>query len=73
MYFKCMKRTNIVVDEKLLEKACHIAGVKTYSEAVSLGLKELIRRKTFDKIDMFASSDVWEGDLRTMREDHVSS
>jgi Arc/MetJ family transcription regulator len=66
-----MKRTNIVVDEHLLDEACRIAGTKTYSEAVTLGLQELIRRKTFDRIDEYASSGIWEGELEAMRVDHV--
>ncbi len=65
-----MKRTNLVLDERLLDSARRISGSKTYSEAVNLALKELIRKRTFEKIDSFAGSGAWEGDLGEMRDDH---
>ena len=65
-----MKRTNLVLDEEALDKARAITGSKTYSEVVNLALHELIRRRTFAKIDQYASSGVWEGDLSEMRDDH---
>ena len=65
-----MKRTNLVLDENLLDSARRISGSKTYSEAVNLALRELIRKRTFEKIDSFAGSDVWEGDLGSMRGDY---
>jgi Arc/MetJ family transcription regulator len=64
-----MKRTNLVLDEKTLDEAKRITGVRTYSEVVNLALAELVRRRTFARIDQFASSDVWEGDLSAMRDD----
>jgi Arc/MetJ family transcription regulator len=44
-------------------------GLRTYSDVVNLALRELVRRRTFQKIDSFASSDVWEGDVAEMRGD----
>ena len=40
-----MKRTNLVLDEHLLEEAVRVLGVKTYSAAVNKALEEVIRRK----------------------------
>ena len=68
-YLIHMKRTNLVLDEEALDKARAITGSKTYSEVVNLALHELIRRRTFAKIDQYASSGVWEGDLSEMRDD----
>ena len=64
-----MKRTNLVLDEQILDRAKSIVGAKTYSDVVNLALRELVRRKTFEQIDSYASSGVWEGDLAEMRED----
>ena len=64
-----MKRTNLVLDEEILDKAKAIVGSKTYSDVVNMALRELIRRKTFENIDKFASSGIWEGDLSKMRDD----
>jgi Arc/MetJ family transcription regulator len=67
-----MKRANLVLDGEVLESARAIAGLKTYSEVVNLALREFIKRATYAKIDQYASSDVWEGDLAEMRSDSDS-
>lgn len=64
-----MKRTNLVLDEQILDHAKSIMGAKTYSDVVNFALRELVRRKTFEQIDSYASSDVWDADLAEMRED----
>ena len=64
-----MKRTNLVLDEDALEAARAITGSKTYSEVVNIALKELVRRRNFARIDQYASSGIWEGDLSEMRDD----
>ncbi|MFP4432760.1 MAG: type II toxin-antitoxin system VapB family antitoxin, partial [Spirochaetaceae bacterium] len=71
---RCMKRTNLVLDEDALEEARQRSGLKTYSDVVNFALREYVRRQTFASIDEFASSDVWAGDLDEMRQDagHVS-
>jgi Arc/MetJ family transcription regulator len=65
-----MKRTNLVLDEQMLESARSIAGIKTYSEVVNLALTEFVRRKTFERVDSYASSDIWEGNVAEMRGDY---
>ena len=40
-----MSKTTVVIDEKLLETAIKVAGVKTKRQAIEAGLKELIRAK----------------------------
>ena len=64
-----MKRTNLVLDERLLERAKAALGLKTYSETVNASLREVLRRRAFEQIDSYAGSDVWEGNLSEMRED----
>ena len=66
-----MKRTNLVLDEQLLDAAQLAVGLKTYSDVVNLALSELVRRKTFERIDLYASSDVWQGDLTELRDNRV--
>jgi len=68
-----MKRTNLVIDEQVLEEARAVTGSRTYSEVVNLALRELVRRREFARVDEFANSDVWEGNLATMRDDSIVS
>lgn len=42
-----MKRTNVVLDEKLLEEARQVSGERTYSATVNRALKELVREGKF--------------------------
>jgi hypothetical protein len=67
-----MKRTNLVLDEKKLDEAKSVSGSRTYSETVNLALEEYLRRHTFARIDAYAGSDVWRGNLTEMREDGES-
>jgi Bacterial antitoxin of type II TA system, VapB len=64
-----MKRTNLVLDEHLLEDATHVLGAKTYSAAVNTALAEVIRLKKLEQIPHFFGSRIWEGDLTEMRGD----
>lgn len=64
-----MKRTNLVLDEELLETATRLLGAKTYSAAVNQALKEAIRSVKARGLSEFIGSGVWQGDLSQMRED----
>ena len=64
-----MKRTNLVLDENLLEEAVRISGERTYSRAVNRALKEFVRRIQAGQILDLAGSGLWEGDLSAMRRD----
>jgi Arc/MetJ family transcription regulator len=66
-----MKRTNLVLDEQLLEEAVRVLGVKTYSAAVNQALKEAIRVKKAHKLRELFGSGIWEGNLSEMREDRM--
>ena len=65
----CMKRTNLVLDEHLLEEATRLSGERTYSRAVERALEDFIRRARARQILDFAGSGRWEGDLAVVRED----
>ncbi len=69
MYTIHMKRTNLVLNEDLLEEAVRIAGVKTYSRTVDMALQDFVRRAKARRILELAGSGLWEGDLSDMRKD----
>ena len=64
-----MKRTNLVLDETVLEEATRISGEKTYSAAVMRALEDFVRRAKARQILELRGSGLWEGDLREMRGD----
>jgi Arc/MetJ family transcription regulator len=64
-----MKRTNLVLDEDLLETALRLSGERTYSAVVNRALEDLVRRIKAGRILELAGSNLWEGDLGQMRED----
>ena len=63
-----MKRTNLVLDERLLDEALRMSGERTYSRAVERALDEFVRRVRARRILDLAGAG-WEGDLATIRRD----
>jgi Arc/MetJ family transcription regulator len=66
-----MKRTNLVLDERLLEEAVKVSGERTYSAAVGRALEMYVRRARSRQILSLAGTGLWQGDLSVMREDRV--
>lgn len=64
-----MKRTNLVLDEKLLEEAVRLGGERTYSRTVERALAEFVRRIKARQILELAGTGLWQGDLAEMRDD----
>ena len=64
-----MKRTNLVLDEHLLQEATRVLGAKTYSAAVNTALEEVVRIRKVQSLAGFVGSGIWEGNLSKMRED----
>jgi Arc/MetJ family transcription regulator len=62
-------RTNIVIDDKLMDEALRATGLKTKREAVELGLKTLLRLRQQEDIRRFRGKLAWSGDLEAMRTD----
>ena len=60
-------RTNIVIDDRLMEDAIKLTGAKSKKEAVELALKSLIKLKQQENIRNFRGKLKWEGDLDDMR------
>ena len=62
-----MKRTNILLDEKLIEKGKKATGLKTSKSVVDFALNELIRHSNQRRIlDLFGKVE-WDGNLTQMR------
>ena len=64
-----MKRTNVVVDDKLLSRARRLTGVRTTREILDRALRELVVREEQRKLAERLRGSGWEGDLNEMRRD----
>lgn len=62
-------RTNIVIDDELMESALRATGLKTKREAVELGLRTLLLLRQQEEIRRFRGKLNWQGDLDAMRLD----
>jgi Transcription regulator of the Arc/MetJ class len=60
-------RTNIEIDDMLMNDALKATGLQTKKEAVELGLKTLIRLKKQEGIKRFRGKLQWSGNLDEMR------
>jgi len=65
--FLIKMRTNIVLDDKLVEKGMAITGIKTKKELVNYALKSLIDRKKMYEILSLKGKVNWEGSIEDMR------
>jgi Arc/MetJ family transcription regulator len=45
-----MAKTTVVIDDELLKEAMKVIGARTKKQAVSAGLKELVRRKNLEAL-----------------------
>jgi len=62
-------RTNIVIDDKLMDDTLRATGLKTKREAVELGLRTLLRLRQQQEIRRLRGKLDWQGDLEAMRAD----
>ena len=62
-----MKRTNIVIDEKLIKEGMKTTGIKTRRALVDYALRDLLRRESQKRILELKGKVHWEGDLLSMR------
>jgi len=62
-------RTNIVIDDKLMNLALKSTGLKTKREVVEEGLKTLIMIKNQTKLKSLRGRLHWAGDIEKMRID----
>ncbi|MCG8087043.1 MAG: type II toxin-antitoxin system VapB family antitoxin [Candidatus Thiodiazotropha taylori] len=60
-------RTNIEIDDKLLDDVLKATGLKTKKDAVELGLKTLLRLSKQGNIKKLHGKLQWTGNLDDMR------
>ncbi len=64
-------RTNIVIDDELMEEALKVSRLKTKKDAVEQGLRLLVQRKKQENIKDLRGKISWKGDLESMRRDDL--
>lgn len=64
-------RTNIVLDDGLIQKAMRATGLTTKRAVVEAGLRLLVQVKAQKGIRRLRGKVTWEGDLDQMRADRV--
>ena len=62
-------RTNIEIDDEIMEEARQLSGGKTKREVVDLALRTLVRLHRQAEIRSFRGQLNWDGDLEAMRRD----
>jgi len=62
-------RTNIVIDDELMNRVMKATGLRTKREVVEMGLKALLKLKKQENIRNFRGKLDWVGDLDDMRTD----
>jgi Arc/MetJ family transcription regulator len=67
-----MKRTNIVLDEKLVRQGLKTTGIKTRRALVNHALTELVRREKQMGLLELKGRIAWDGNLDPMRRTRTS-
>ena len=62
-----MKRTNVVLDEKIVGRAKKLTGIKVTRQLLDYALQELLRHRRQRDILKLRGKVDWEGDLAEMR------
>jgi len=62
-------RTNVVIDDDLMDEALKVSRLKTKKDAVEEGLKLLVQRKKQENIKDLRGKLHWKGDLEDLRTD----
>jgi Arc/MetJ family transcription regulator len=62
-------RTNIEIDQKVIEEILEKTNIKTKREAVDLALKEFLRMIKLKELSEMAGKVSWTGNLDAMRTD----
>jgi Arc/MetJ family transcription regulator len=66
-----MARTNIDLDDRLVEEGLRVFKCKTKKELIHLALKELLKAEKRKEILKLRGHLQWEGDLEEMRRSRV--
>ena len=63
-----MKRTNVVLDDKLMDDCLKATGIKTRRALIEHALRELLRHESQSKILELKGKVHWEGNLNEWRQ-----
>jgi Arc/MetJ family transcription regulator len=64
---EAIMRTNIDLDDVLVEKAMNLTKISTKKALINKALEELIRANNLKGILKYENSGIWEGNLDEMR------
>ena len=64
---RCMKRTNVVVDHRLLARARKLTGARTTREILGRALQEMVAREEQRRLAVQLRGSGWTGNLSEMR------
>lgn len=68
-----MGRTNIVIDDALVEKAMRLTGARTKREVVDIALRRLVEKgEIYRAIRRLRGKLTWEGDVDSWRSARTS-
>ncbi len=62
-------RTNIVINDRLMEEALKVSGLSSKRAVVEEGLRLLVSLKKQETIKLYKGKLKWEGDLDQSRKD----
>jgi Arc/MetJ family transcription regulator len=62
-----MKRTNVVLDDKLVARARKLTGLRTARDVVARALAELVAREEQRRLARLLRGSGWNGDVDAMR------
>ena len=62
-------RTNIIIDDDLMDQVMAVTGARTKREAVELGLRTVLRLRRQGEVRQTRGRLDWSGDLEAMRTD----
>jgi Arc/MetJ family transcription regulator len=64
-------RTNIELDDKLVNEAMRISGISTKKALVNKALQQLIDSNDLKELLKYQGSGIWEGNLDEMRSENL--
>ena len=60
-------RTNIVIDDDLIDEALRVTGLKTKRQVVEVALKRLLHLKKQESVKIYFGKIPWDGELKSLR------
>jgi len=64
-------RTNVVLDEELIDEARKLTGIRTKKEVIHEALRALIRLQRQSQVRALRGKLHWEGDLDASRQSRI--